>query len=446
VNEWGIIIRGVPFGRGVRSALTVAGSDSGGGAGIQADLKSFAAVGVHGCSVLTCVTAQNTRGVESIFPLPVREIERQLHAVISDFDIRAAKTGMLYSAEIVKSVSSRLRKCDFPILVDPVMIATVGDSLQKKDFKGAVVRDLLPMSRLVTPNLYEAGQLADMQVRTVEEMREAAKAIRELGAEAVLVKGGHLRGKLVDVLYDGGRFHEMTGYRFAKGLHGAGCTLGASITAYLATGLGVRASVEAARKRVAAGFQTSYRAGKGVEVINSHFRPDRFEVWREVTQAAEELTGILPPEYLPEVGMNIGYAVEGAADSSDVCALTGRIYRVGTGLKVGGHADFGASKHISRIILAAMATDPRLRSAANLKYREETLRRAKTAGLLIGTFSRREQPEGTSTMEWGTAQAIRKQGRVPDVIYDLGDVGKEAMIRVIGRNPRDILRKMRMLA
>lgn len=239
----------------MRSALTVAGSDSGGGAGIQADLKSFAAVGVHGCSALTCITAQNTRAVESIYPLPTREIEKQLHAVLSDFDIRGAKTGMLYSAEIVKCVASRLRRCDFPIVVDPVMIATVGDALQAKDFRGALIRHMFPISSLVTPNLYEAGQLAGMEIKSVEDMRAAAKKINELGAESVLVKGGHLRDKLVDVLFERGKFHEMTGYRFAKGLHGAGCTLGASITAYLATGLGLRAAVVAAGKRVAAGFQ-----------------------------------------------------------------------------------------------------------------------------------------------------------------------------------------------
>ena len=426
--------------------MTVAGSDSGGGAGIQADLKSFAAVGVHGCSVLTAVTAQNTRAVESIFPLPVAEIEKQLHAVLTDFDIRAAKTGMLFSADIVKAVSRRLAKCDFPVVVDPVMIATVGDKLERSGFKEAIIKHLLPEARLVTPNLYEAGQLAGMDVKSVEAMRAAAKRIHQFGARAVLVKGGHLKGKLVDLLFDGGRYTQMTGFRYPKELHGSGCTLAASITAYLATGLSLREAVEAGRGRVAAGFQSSYKAGKGVEVINSHFRPDRFEVWREVSIAAGKLASLLPMDFVPEVGVNIGYAVEGARSPGDVCALTGRIYRLGSSLRVGGHADFGASRHIARIILAAMASDPRMRSAANLKYREKNLRRVKAADLLIGTFNRGEQPEGTSTMEWGTARAIEDLGKIPDAIYDLGDVGKEAMIRIIGRDPGDVLRKIRLAA
>ncbi len=444
-GRWVRVIRGYNVGDSVRSALTVAGSDSGGGAGIQADLKSFAAVGVHGCSVLTAITAQNTRAVESIYPLPVAEIEKQLHAVLTDFDIGAAKTGMLFSADIVKSVSMRLGKCDFPIVVDPVMIATVGDKLEGRGFKDAIIKHMLPEARLVTPNLYEAGQLAGMDVKSVEGMRAAAKKIHQLGARAVLVKGGHLKGKLVDLLFDGGKCTEMTGFRYPKELHGSGCTLAASITAYLATGLSLREAVKAGRARVAAGFQTSYKAGKGVEVINSHFKPDRFEVWREVSLAAGELAGMLPLDFVPEVGVNIGYAIEGAVSAGGVCALTGRIYRLGDGLRVGGHADFGASRHIARVILAAMASDPRMRSAANLKYREKNLRRAKAAGLLVGTFDRGEQPEGTSTMEWGTARAIEDLGKIPDAIYDLGDAGKEAMIRIIGRNPREVLRKIRLV-
>ncbi len=430
----------------VRSALTVAGSDSGGGAGIQADLKSFASAGVHGCSVLTCVTAQNTRRVESIYPLPVKQIESQMHAVLSDFDIKAAKTGMLYSASIVKTVAKTLRGHDFPLLIDPVMIATVGDKLERRDFKSSLIHDLLPHARIVTPNLYEAGQLAGFGISTVEDMWAAAKKISEFGPGAVLVKGGHLKGRLVDVLYDGGRYHEMTGYRFPKDLHGSGCTLGASIAAYLAGGMSLMDAVKAGRRKVATGFLTSYRPGHGVEVINSHFVPDKHQVWREVTLAANELASFLPMDLLPEVGVNIGYAIEGAQGPEDVCALTGRIYRLGTVLRVGGHADFGASRHIARVILAAMSANPGVRSAANLKYREKNLRRARQAKLRMGMFSRKEQPEGTSTMEWGTNQAIKEFGEVPDVVYDLGDVGKEAMMRVLGENPSNVLEKIRLLS
>ena len=254
----------------MRTALTIAGSDSGGGAGIQADLKSFAAVGVHGTSVVTCVTAQNTRSVDSIFPLPPIEVRRQIRAVLSDFDVRAAKTGMLYSASIVRTVAAELRRTRFPLVVDPVMVATVGARLERDDFRDALVEGLFDRATLVTPNAYEAERLSGMRIRDVRSMGAAARAIRDLGAQAVLVKGGHLRGPLVDLFFDGRRIVRMEGRRYPKDLHGAGCTLAASIAAYLALGHPLLDAIRRARRRVARGFQASYRAGRGVELINSH--------------------------------------------------------------------------------------------------------------------------------------------------------------------------------
>ena len=428
----------------MRTALTIAGSDSGGGAGIQADLKSFAAVGVHGCSVVTCVTAQNTRGVDSIFPLPVREIRTQLNAVFSDIAVHAAKTGMLYSREIVKAVADRLPARKPSLVVDPVMVATVGASLQRRDLCEALVDRLLPRATIVTPNLYEASQLAGFSVESVEDMRRAAKEIAATGAKAVLVKGGHLRGEVVDLLYDG-RFHPFRSPRFDKQLHGSGCVLASSIAAYLAIGRPLRRAVADARRKVQAGFLASYAVGRGVAVINADARPDRYGVWRAVTEAADEMVRLLSPDWVPEVGTNVAYALPAAAGPEDVCALRGRIHRVGTSLAVTGPADFGSSRHVARIVLTAMAVDPSVRSAANLKYSDQNLRRLTRARLAVGTFDRRHQPPGTSTMEWGTAAAIRALGRVPDAIHDAGFVGKEGMIRVLGTSPADVVRKIRRL-
>ena len=429
----------------MKSALTIAGSDSGGGAGIQADLKSLAAVGVHGTSVITCVTAQNTRSVRSIFPLPVEEVRAQLQAVLGDFDVRGAKTGMLYSADIVRAVAGELEGTKFPLVVDPVMVATVGASLQRADFAAALSRHLLRRAALVTPNRYEAERLSGRPVRTPADARAAAKAIAKLGPDAVLVKGGHFRGELVDLLYHEGGFTEYRSYRFPKELHGSGCTLAASIAGYLATGLDLVPAIERGRQRVAVGFLMSYKAGRGVDIVNSHAAVDRLAIVQAVTEGAEAATRLIPIAWTPEVGINLGFAVPGAIAPSDVCALQGRITRVGDRLRVTGPPAFGASKHIARVILTAMRFDPRMRSAINLKYREKSARRLKNTGLVVGTFDRGMQPEGTSTMEWGTERVTRKLGRVPDVITDRGDVGKEAMMRVLGTEPRDVLRKVRRI-
>ncbi len=262
------------MGARVRTALTIAGSDSGGGAGIQADLKSFASVGVHGTSVITCVTAQNTRAVDSVFPLPPAEIRKQLRAVLSDFDVRAAKTGMLFSAAIVRTVARALRDTRFPLVVDPVMVATVGASLEKDDFQNALTKHLLGRATLLTPNRFEAERLSGIRITDDASMETAARAIHRLGPKAVLVKGGHTKGPLVDVFYDGRRMRRLRGRRYAKDLHGAGCTLAASTAAYLALGQPLLEAVESARQKVALGFRASYRAGHGVEIINSHAVPE----------------------------------------------------------------------------------------------------------------------------------------------------------------------------
>ena len=428
----------------VKSALTIAGSDSGGGAGIQADLKSFAAVGVHGCSVLTCVTAQNTQSVRSVFPLPAREVGRQLDAVLEDFDVAAAKTGMLYSAEIVRAVAKRLDGEDFPLVVDPVMVATVGASLQARDLGSALVHRLLPRATLVTPNLFEAEQLAGFPVHSVEDMRNAAKRLHGFGAAAVLVKGGHLKGALVDLLFDGKRFREYRSYRYRRELHGSGCALASSIAAHLVRGERLERAILLARRRIAAGFYHSYRAGLGVEVIHSHWSPDRAGMLEAVADAAGALAATLPVRLAPEVGTNLAYATEDAVSTEDVCGLTGRIQRVGDRLEVTGRPRFGASKHVARIVLTAMSHDPAVRSAANLKYREGAERAFR--GLTAGTFDRADQPPRTSTMEWGTEAVIRDLGRVPDMIWDAGGHGKEGMIRVLGRDPADVVAKVRRLA
>ncbi len=425
------------------SVLIVAGSDSGGGAGIQADLKSLASMGVHGCTAITCVTAQNTEGVVTTYPLPVETLRDQIRVVLDDIQVRAVKTGMLYSEEIVKAASEELEGVGCPIVVDPVMIATAGSTLHASGFPEALTNHLLPMTAVVTPNLDEARALTGISIEDVDDMKRAAEALRKLGPEAVLVKGGHLKGELVDVLYDGRDFHTFGGYRHPKELHGSGCAYASSIAGYLAKGLELVESVAEARRRIAAGFDTAYAVGKGFELINSAYVEDKWEVWRALRESLDELLSFLEPQLVPEVGINLGYALPGADSLDDVCAVEGRVVRKGEGVAAVGPPAFGASRHVARIILAAMSFDPRARSAMNVRYAEDLLEGCRAAGLELGTFDRTQEPEGVSTMEWGTQEAIRSSGRVPDAIFDVGGPGKVAMIRILGRTPQEVLEKLR---
>jgi hydroxymethylpyrimidine/phosphomethylpyrimidine kinase len=251
----------------VRIALTIAGSDSSGGAGIQADLKTFTAFGVHGASVITALTAQNTQGVRSFETVSPAFVVAQLDAVLDDLDVGAIKTGMLATAGIVTAISQRLAAAPRPpLVVDPVMVATSGDALIAPDAVEAVRRVLIPLATLITPNLPEAARLLETtQAASDAEIAAQAKTLHALGCRAVLIKGGHGEGGMaVDFLYDGERLQPFARPRVdTRHTHGTGCTLSAAITALLALGAPLPEAVERAKTFVWEGLQAGRSGGIG---------------------------------------------------------------------------------------------------------------------------------------------------------------------------------------
>jgi len=254
-------------GTGARrpTALTIAGSDSGGGAGIQADLKTFAALGVYGTSALTAVTAQNTVGVRAVEEAPPALVAAQIDAVLEDIGADAAKTGMLSSAAIVAVTVGRIRAHGIArLVVDPVMVAKSGDRLLREDAVRALRTDLLPLALVVTPNLPEAETLAGVTIGSRADLEDAARRIAALGPRYVLIKGGHAPGDPIDILYDGRAFREYPGARIATtSTHGTGCTLSAAIVAYLARGLAVEDAVGRAKEYVVAAMCAASPLGRG---------------------------------------------------------------------------------------------------------------------------------------------------------------------------------------
>jgi hydroxymethylpyrimidine/phosphomethylpyrimidine kinase len=246
-------------------ALTVAGSDSGGGAGIQADLRTFAAHGIHGTSAITAVTAQNSVGVSAWVALEPAMVVAQIEAVATDMRVAAAKTGMLASAAIVEAVAAAVARLRIaPLVVDPVMVAKSGDRLLDAAAERAYAERLFPLATLVTPNLHEAAALLGREVRDVAAMRAAARDLRALGAGAVLVKGGALKGDAVDVFFDGTRLVELTVPRVeTPNVHGTGCTLSAAIAARLARGEDLLAAIRGAKAYLTEGLRRSYAVGRG---------------------------------------------------------------------------------------------------------------------------------------------------------------------------------------
>ena len=256
----------------VPKALTIAGSDSGGGAGIQADLKTFSAFRVFGMSVLTAITAQNSVGVHGVQELPPAFVRAQLDAVLSDFGADAVKIGMLASAPITAAVADGLAAhAHGPIVLDPVMIAKSGDALLRPEARQALIERVLPLADVVTPNLHEAGALAGMTVEDEKAMEEAARRIAALGARAVLVKGGHLADSATDILWDGARLTRYVAARVASAsAHGTGCTLSSAIAAGLARGRGLDDAIREAKAYVTAAIREGFAAGRGVGVLR-HF-------------------------------------------------------------------------------------------------------------------------------------------------------------------------------
>jgi len=257
----------------VKRALTIAGSDSGGGAGIQADLKTFTAFRVFGMSVLTSVTAQNTVGVLGIHDLDPDFVYLQMKAVLEDIGIDAAKTGMLSNAGIIEAVARGVRDFGIDVLVvDPVMVAKSGDPLLAPEAVDALKEEILHLALVLTPNIPEAEKLSGIEIRSIGDMEEAARAISSLGPRAVLVKGGHLRGQeALDLLYADGEFHRFSSPRFeTRNTHGTGCTYSAAIAANLALGRDIVSAIGIAKNYIAGAIKNSFDLGKGHGPLN-HF-------------------------------------------------------------------------------------------------------------------------------------------------------------------------------
>lgn len=437
----------------MKRILTIAGSDSGGGAGIQADLKAITLLGGYGMSVITAITAQNTVGVQAIHEVPARFVERQIDSVLSDIGADAIKTGMLTNQEIIEVVAKKVKQYGVKkVVVDPVMVSKSGASLLRMDAQEALIKELIPLAWVVTPNLMEASVLSGLKVDSLEGMKKAAHQIYKLGAKYVVVKGGHLKGMAIDLLYDGKIFNEIEGPRIdTKNTHGTGCTYASAIATLLARGDTIDVAVRKAKTFITMAIQSGFSLGKGTGPTNPSAyvlrEMERYQVIRELKRAVEILKDEKIGHLIPEVSSNLGYALPRAEGIGDVAAFPGRI--IGLRDTVATHSDpeFGASQHVANIILTVMKFDPEYCSAMNIRYSKENVAQLRRKGFLIGHFDRRLEPKRVkekegSSLEWGVGEVLRRMKKIPDFIYDEGDIGKEPMIRVLGKNPIEVVNKI----
>jgi len=428
----------------MKTALTIAGSDSVGGAGIQADVKAMASLGVHAATVVTAVTVQNTREIGSILPVPEEIVKEQLEFILKDCRVEAVKTGMLYSAEIIGVVTDILEDHEMPLVVDPVMMATVGGSLSTDGLAKSLKKDLLPICELVTPNKYEAEILSGMKIRNEDDAMLACEIIGKQGS-SVLLKGGHMDTKNVtDYLYLSSEFTLMSKPRLNKAGHGSGCNLSSFITANLAKGLDLVNSVLRSRDLVQRSIETQYAVGRGELIVNSlasvsssSENTDRLDVLESLDAAAEKITNKLPSNLMPKNGLNIAYATKKAAGPEDVAAIENKITLKNGRLVKNGPAKFGAAGHLSFILLEVMKKDPEMRCVINIHPAEDTLDLLEEIGLITISSGRKGNPL------WGAATKglLDKTKMVPDAISDI-DQKNGKTVKILGKDPSEVISKL----
>ncbi|MBC7120217.1 MAG: bifunctional hydroxymethylpyrimidine kinase/phosphomethylpyrimidine kinase [Candidatus Methanosuratus sp.] len=433
-------------------AMTIAGSDSGGGAGIQADLKTFAALGLHGTVAVTAITAQNTTGVSSVHEIPPGMVRAQIDAIVRDMDVKFVKTGMLSSSPIICEVSRSVMEHGLVTVVDPVMVAKSGAPLLKGEAVSSMKDLLIPSAYVLTPNIDEASVLTQIPIKSLDDVLRAGKALLDMGARHVVVKGGHLPGDPVDTLFSKGMnpvFYRGTRIP-SRSTHGTGCTFSAAVVSYLALGRPVEEAVKMAKLFVSNAILFGLEVGRGIGPVNpvSNLEIDA-ERFRVSTSVGEGIYLLESSEYVPllspecQINLAMSLPLRYATGVESVCGVPGRISNAGGRLKAASCPAFGGSWHVARAILSAMKYDPEARSAMNIRYSDEMLRTLKDLGYSCSSYDRTKEPEDVKSAEgasipWGIGEAVRSFGRVPDVVYHTGGWGKEPMMLVFGKDAVEV--------
>jgi len=412
----------------IRNVLTIAGSDSGGGAGIQADVKTITALGGFGMTVITAITAQNTMGVIDYMPIPLDMIEKQFDAVASDIPIHAAKTGMLANPDIVMLVASKIKQYAINnCVVDPVMVAKGGSKLLSDDAIQAVIQHLIPVAYVVTPNIHEAEVLTGMHINNLDAMKNAAKKIYSYGAQYVVVKGGHLESDPSDVIYDGKDFTVLKNKRIqTKNTHGTGCTFSSAIATYLAKGYNAIEAIAKAKEFITKAITFSLPLGKGhgptnhlVAIVNNE---EKIQVVEGIQKAFSILHAAKCGKMFASGSSNIAFALPYVIDANDIAMFPGGIITYNDSIFRVKDPAFGVD-HPMAIVMQKI-TPLSYRSAINLKNEIEYKINAQALGIPVYTCSNIDSLKKTNIPESNKIVCV--------------EIKQENMLYIIGNTPVEI--------
>jgi hydroxymethylpyrimidine kinase / phosphomethylpyrimidine kinase / thiamine-phosphate diphosphorylase len=441
----------------MKTILTIAGYDPSSGAGISQDIETFSCLGAHGVSVPTCIVVQGPDGVRAVHPLPQQQFRQILEETARGLEIRGVKVGVMWDVAYIECTAAFLSPMKHvPVVIDPVMKAKNGKRLLSDQGLRLMVDKIFPAATLVTPNIDEASAITGKRIQSLDDMAASARQIQKAGPKAVLIKGGHLTGEPVDLLLYGKDTLTWKRPRIHREVHGTGCLFSSAILSFLVHGYAMEEAFLAAEGFVEEMMRESYRLDKDGYFYASpaHTAGGQGERWKALKtmrEARKRLNELHAPGLIPEVQMNVGFALPGAKGTEDVAAFPGRIGRHHEGLLVKEEPEFGASSHVARLILTFMGHYPHMRSAANLRFSEAMVKRARTSGLRTASFDRQAEPEEIKAAEgkgldYLVENVLKTVKSPPDIIYDRGGVGKEPMIRLFARDPLELIEKMEMIA
>lgn len=443
----------------MKKVMTIAGSDSSAGAGIQADIKTFSALGVYGTTVITTLTAQNTRTISDILVVPSRFFKNQLVTTLEDIKPDIIKIGVLYSKSIISIVKNILKNFENPIVVDPVLFSGTGIKLLDDDSFEQFKKEIIPLSYVITPNLKEAEFISKIRISNRHGMTKAALEILKLGASNVIIKGGHVTTrdtKVMDLLF-GDKNNEPLQIVHERlkinETHGTGCNFSAAVSSFLAKGYDISESFKLANSYVYEALKHSTQIGTGVLVSNPlssmYDNSEKYKVLIELqdsVSALEKMSDFF--KLIPETKTNFVYSIEKPKNFDDIAGVLGRITNLGTNIRTPNVIKFGASYHVSNALLAVTKFNSLFRSAINIRNNGSIIKICEN-NFRCTSYSRSKETEEIkkiegSSIKWGISKALN-QNPDAELVYHDGDFGKEPMVILFGQNPKDVLEKIRIV-
>jgi len=441
----------------MKNILTIAGFDPSSGAGVTRDLDVYFSLGLHGIAAPTSAVIQGPQGVRNVYPMPFEMFQTTLQTIHEEMSIDGVKVGSLGDERYVEALSAFLPEYpDIPIVVDPVLTSKNGTKLLSDRGLKGLIKSIFPRTTVMTPNLDEASLIVGDRIRTLKEMEGCARAIAATGPQAVVMKGGHLRGAPVDLLFDGSCCTTWKRKRIDRVIHGTGCTFSSLLVSFLVHGYSIKEAFLASEGFMDSLVKEAYPIGKeGYSYLSpgllNHRLAERWMVFQAMSEAKERLGLLNLIELIPDGQMNLAYALEGAQGIEDVAAFPGRIGRHRDRLIFKGEPRFGASTHVARFILAIIRYFPQIRSCAGIRYSKTIIRKAQEKGLHAIFCDRTKEPSKVreqleNSHDHLVSEALKDVDNPPDIIYDEGDIGEEPLIRLFARSPLELIKKMEIIA